>query len=127
MSSTETLGASIDRLHDLREQKRKAEAAAKKLEGEIKPLENEVMERMDAEQVGSSAGKLASVSISENVVPTVKDWDAFYTYILRNKAFYLLERRPTAIAYREELDTRNGKLIPGVESYTRRTLNLRSK
>ena len=85
------------------------------------------MERMDAEQIGSSAGKSASVSISEVVVPTVKDWDAFYTYINRNKAYHLLERRPTSIAYREELESRNGKLLPGVESFTRRTLNLRSK
>lgn len=122
MTSTETLGASIDRLHALRDKKRKADAAAKKIEGEIKPLENEIMERMDAEQVGSSAGKLGSVKISEVVVPTVKDWDAFYTYIIRNKAFYLLERRPTSIAYREELKSRNDKPLPGVESFTRRTL-----
>lgn len=123
--NTLTLGEKIDKLSKLRADIRIKNKEVERLEGEKKALEAQVMEHMDVENIGSSRGKLATASISESVVPSVTDWDTFWAYVFRNKASHLLERRPHATAYREELETRKGKPIPGVQPYTRRTLNLR--
>ncbi|MGH9890835.1 MAG: hypothetical protein ACREA0_02375 [bacterium] len=122
--SDKSLGELVDHFHVL-------DALAKKYGGMEKPLKDEksgletvILRRMDAEQTVKAGGRGGNVSITEAVVPSVKDWDAFWAYVYRNKASHLLERRPAVLAYREELVARNDKPLPGVESYTRRTLRL---
>ena len=72
----------------------------------------------------TAKGVKASVSISENVIPVVKDWDSFYGYILETKQPYLLERRPSVSSFRELLES--GVEVPGLQPFTKRTLNIRS-
>lgn len=67
-----------------------------------------------------------TVSLTDTVVPQVYDWPAFYKYIHENEAYYLLERRPTATAYRE-LREQTESEIPGVRDYVKPTLSLRKK
>jgi hypothetical protein len=47
--------------------------------------------------------------------PTVKDWDAFYKYVLKTKDFSLLERRPGKAAIKERWS--DGKVVPGIEAF----------
>lgn len=119
-----TIGAKIDQLHNLREQKRHLEEQVKQLQAQMAELENELIEDMDKQGVSKSTGALATVSISSNVRPSVDDWDAFYAYIHRYKYYHLLERRPSVSGCNELLETK-GK-IPGVVPFTQRKLNLRS-
>lgn len=119
-----TIGAKIDQLHALREQKRALEEQIKQLSGQMDVLENDLIEQMDAEGVSKSTGNSATVSISTSVKPSVDDWDAFYKYIHRYKYYHLLERRPSVTGCRELLETK-GK-IPGVVPFTQRKLNIRS-
>mgnify|MGYP003442148804 CR=1 FL=1 len=119
-----TIGTKIDTLHNIREQKRALEKQIEKLGEQAALLESELIDQMDAEGVSKSTGKNASVYIGENVKPTVEDWDAFYKYILRNKYFHLLERRPSVTGCRELFETK-GK-IPGVVPFTQRKINIRS-
>jgi hypothetical protein len=74
--------------------------------------------------VSKSTGVLATVSISENIRPSVEDWDAFYAYIHKYKYYHLMERRPSVSGCNELLETK-GK-IPGVVPFTQRKLNVRS-
>ncbi len=119
-----TIGAKIDQLHNLREQKRQLEEQVKQLQAQMAELENDLIEDMDKQGVSKSTGALATVSISSNVRPSVDDWDAFYAYIHRYKYYHLLERRPSVSGCNELLETK-GK-IPGVVPFTQRKLNLRS-
>lgn len=119
-----TIGAKIDRLHDLREQKRDLEAKIKEIVGKASELENALMEQMDAEGVSKSTGNSATVSVTLSVKPSVDDWEAFYKYIHRTKYYHLLERRPSVTGCRELLETK-GK-IPGIVPFTQRKLNIRS-
>lgn len=119
-----TLGAKIDQLHNLREQKRSLEGQVKQLQEQMADLENDLIEQMDKQGVSRSTGLAATVSISSSVRPSVDDWDAFYAYIARHKYFHLLERRPSVSGCNELFETK-GK-IPGVVPFTQRKLNLRS-
>ena len=119
-----TVGAKIDALHALREDKRQLEGLLKAKAQEIDLAENELIEQMDQQNITKSTGSKATVSITTAVKPSVEDWDAFYAFIGKNKYYHLLERRPSVTGCRELFDTK-GK-IPGVVPFTQRKLNIRS-
>ena len=119
-----TVGAKIDALHALREEKRQLEELLKAKAQEIDLMENELIELMDQQNISKSTGTKATVSITTSTKPSVEDWDAFYAYIHKNKYYHLLERRPSVTGCRELFDTK-GK-IPGVVPFTQRKLNIRS-
>ncbi len=119
-----TVGAKIDALHALREDKRQLEELLKAKAQEIDLMENELIELMDQQNISKSTGTKATVSITTSTKPSVEDWDAFYAYIHKNKYYHLLERRPSVTGCRELFDTK-GK-IPGVVPFTQRKLNIRS-
>ena len=95
------LGTAIDKLYRLKEAKNVADAKATEAAEAYKAFEAEVIELLKGQDTRKSSGKLANFSIKPSLVPTVSNWDLFYTYIYRNKAGYLLERRPTVVACRE--------------------------
>lgn len=119
------LGTNIDKLSAIRENIREYEAKIKVLQEEKSKLEELVLSQLNELGLDKATGQKATVSITTTEVPSVQDWDKFHSYILRNKAFYLLERRAAVAAWREEVKSRS-KPIPGVESFTKTTLNLRS-
>lgn len=120
-----TIGSKIDEIYNLREKKRELEKQIANIEKEFHLIEIDLMDQMDKECVDKSSGKLASVSIIESIKPNVVDWEVFYKYIYRHKAFFLLERRPSVTACREAFETK-GKL-PGVVPFTKRVINLRTR
>lgn len=122
---TASVGRMIDNLFDLREKKRKLQASIKELEEQMAPLEEHILKHLDDQGTLRTASKTAIVSISEQEVPHVVDWDAFTKYIGRNKYYHLLQRRVSAAAFRELLTSRRNKPIPGAETVTLRKLNLR--
>lgn len=122
-----TVGALIDELYELREQLRMLNKQAKEVGEARDAIEKRLMEAMDAQGVEQSRGAQATATISETVEPQVEDWESYYRFIRRNNAFYLLQRRPAAAPYREMLAQRNGKPIPGVQSFIKRSVNLRTR
>lgn len=119
-----TLGATIDKMWQLREEKRAAEAITKKIEVEIKELEVAMFEKLDAQDTTKAEGKKASVSISETITGNVTDWEAFWPYIAKNKYWHLVQKRVSDPGLRELWDLK--KVTPGVTPFTKRTLNVRS-
>jgi len=119
-----TIGVKIDKMHKLREDKRKLEEQVKIIQAQMATLEIDLIADMDKQGVSKSTGVLATVSISENIRPSVEDWDAFYAYIHKYKYYHLMERRPSVSGCNELLETK-GK-IPGVVPFTQRKLNVRS-
>ncbi len=122
---TASVGRMIDNLFDLREKKRKLQASIKELEEQMAPLEEHILKHLDDQGTLRTASKTAIVSISEQEVPHVIDWESFWKYISRNKYYHLVQRRVSAAAFREVLAARRNKPIPGSETVTVRKLNLR--
>jgi len=125
--TTPALGTLIDNLNSIRERRRELDKKLKAVAEEYKAVEADLLAALDAQGIEQSRGSSATATISENVVPQVEDWEKFHRFLLRNKALYLLERRAAAAAYREMLEQRKGRAIPGVVSFTKRTINLRSR
>ena len=119
-----TTGSIADEMYNLREQKRAHEEAIKQLNGKIEVLELDLIRQMDAEGISKATGKKVTVSINEQIRPTVQDWDLFYNYIQRNKFWHLLERRPSVSGCQELFETKG--TIPGVVPFKQRRVNMRS-
>jgi hypothetical protein len=118
------LGSMIDKLAELREDKRALEGKVALIEAEYKEVEEALMKRLEAEGTDKATGKKATASITSSVVGDVTDWDALNAYIKKTGYFHLYQRRLSDPAVRELFDQK-GK-IPGVEPFTKKRLNLRA-
>lgn len=121
----QALNEMIDRYWALYQERKELSAEVKDLGEKLTVLERELIQRMDEVGTDQSRSNVASVSISSEVIPDVEDWDAFYSYIQENTAFYLLQRRPTAKAFQELREA--GEEIPGVRPFTKRSISIRRR
>lgn len=119
-----SIGKQIDAMFKIREKIREHEAEIKRLSAEKDEIEAQLLEQMDKEGITKSTGGKASVTVTENIKPSVEDWDAFYKYIHRMKMYHLLERRPSVTGCRELFEKR-GK-IPGVVPFVKRQITMRT-
>lgn len=123
-SPTGTLGARIDELFFLREQKRQLEADIKELNKEMLAIETDILQRLNECGLTKVSGSKATVSTTQTVVPTVKNWDDFWEYVKTNDMHYLLTRSCSSPGFRELYN--RGESIPGVEPFTKVNLSLRT-
>lgn len=123
-SPTMTLGAATDKMWALREEKRLLAVEEKRINTELAALETTIFGLMDAQDTRKAEGKKAGISIGEAVVGNVEDWDAFWPYIVKNKYFHLVQKRVSDPGLRELWE--KGKVVPGVQPFTKRTLSVRS-
>lgn len=124
MTRRVSLGSKIDKVFKLREEIRSDEAKINAKKEKLEALKADLIQTMDDQGIESSRGTSATVSITESIQPAVKDWDKFYPWLYKNKAGYLMFKRLSAPAYRELLESRNGRAIPGVESFNQKKLNI---
>lgn len=118
-----SINSLIEDLVKFREEIREINARKSELEKEKEEVEKTIMSMLDEQDVTLMRGRQATISISEAENAKVEDWDDFENYIYDNRALYLLQRRPSNPAYREMIKTDGA--IPGVVSFTKRTINLR--
>lgn len=95
----------------------------KELRAESDYLDVLLLKKMDAEGVSRTANDAASVSINEDTVPNVDDWDALYEHVTSTQDFSLLQRRVSSTAYKELL--KMGENVPGLSPRTVRRVNFR--
>lgn len=119
-----TLGQATDEMWALREEKRALAIKEKAINAKLEALETEIFGLLDGQDTRKAEGKKASVSISEATVGNVDDWDALWPYIIKNKYFHLVQKRLSDPGLRELWAQK--KVIPGVQPFTKRTLNIRS-
>tara|TARA_R100000935_G_C2833379_1_gene166539 strand:- start:518 stop:883 length:366 start_codon:yes stop_codon:yes gene_type:complete len=87
-------------------------------------LDYQLLTKLDEQGLSRTANGDASVSINQDTVPEVTDWDAFYAYVLEQKDFSLLQKRVSSLAYKELLKL--GEQIPGLQPREIRRINFRS-
>jgi hypothetical protein len=118
------LGAMVDELYKIKLKKDELSKKLDALSEDYNEVQEELLEAMKAEGVDKVGGKSATISLSSAMVPTVKDWDKVYAYIMKHKAFDLLQRRLSTEAWRERLDV---VPVPGVETFKKTNVSLRKK
>ena len=119
-----TVGGLIDQLSTLREQRRVIAKQDEALKKNYDELEVQLIELMDAEGCTKSTGRLASAGVSTSIVFNTVDWDAFMAYLIKTKQGHLVQRRVSAPAVLE-LFTSKG-VVPGLEPFNKRSINLRN-
>lgn len=120
-----TIGELADLMQKNREDRKVIDEKVKEYNTAYDVLEAELINALDSQKSTRGDGKKASVSISETVVPAVKDWDALWAFIFKGKHKQLMQLRISAPAWRELCELK--KPPPGIESFTKRTINLTTK
>lgn len=118
-----TIGSLIDGMNGLRELRREIAAQDANLKKQYDAAETQLIELLDQQNTSKGAGRTASASVSKTVVFNTVDWEAFMDYLVKTKQKHLVQRRVSAPAVLE-LFTLKGK-VPGLEPFTKRSINLR--
>lgn len=126
MGKQETAGQLVDQLFEVREEIRKLNKQAEALSENKTALELRLIEAMEAQDLEQLRGSKASATLTKPLVPQVKDWEKFYTFINKFKMPYLLEKRVSVKIFQELLENRKGKPLPGVDVFEKKTISLRT-
>ena len=108
----DSLGKAVDNLYNITLQIRELEAKIKDLKAKRTTAEKNLMSRMEKSEAATIRGSKAMASFSDKVVFKVDDWDAYYKYIHRYKAYDLLHKAASSTAIKERLE--DGKKVPGI-------------
>ena len=84
------------------------------IEADEKALKASIVEKLTAKGMSGVAGSVCRVELTEKQVAKVSDWSKFYAYIAKNKAWELLQKRPSEAAVAERWAA--GKAVPGVDA-----------
>ncbi|RDE25176.1 hypothetical protein DV711_06360 [Motiliproteus coralliicola] len=118
------LGDLIAAAHDIREQKRALDKASKELGKEFDEMGIALVKKLDEQGVDKTTVNGIAISVSEQEMPQVSDWEALGEYIISKRFLHLLQRRVSATAFRELLQA--GENVPGVDTWTKRGVNMRA-
>lgn len=121
----------IRTLEDLIRDRADVKAKMDGLNAELKELRKtqdeidyELLKKLDDQGVTKTGSDVASVSIREDMVPEVTDWDSLYAHVTATGDFGLLQRRVSSTAYKEALKL--GEEVPGLQPREIRRINFRS-
>ena len=108
-----TLAGIVDLFYKVRAER----LAEDRYVNDIKEFENELkrelINQIPKSEATGVAGKVARATIVKKDVESVRDWDAFYAYMQKNKAWDLLQRRVNSSALKARRDAK--KPVPGTE------------
>jgi len=97
-------------------------AAAKPYEKELEKVEMELLTQLTDQSMSHAKFEIGSVSITESIVPSVKDWSIVHNYLRETNQLYLLERRVSVTGFRDHLKTFGA--VPGIEPFTKRAVSI---
>ena len=119
----DALGRSADAIYNITLQIKELDAKITVLKAKRTTAEKNLMSRMEKSEVASIRGSKAIASFSDKTVYKVDDWEAYYKYVHRWKAYDLLHKAAssTAIALRIE----DGKKVPGISKIEFTKLSVR--
>jgi len=96
----------------------------KELRAKQDELDYQLITKLDEQGLSRTANDKASVSINQDTVPEVTDWDALYAHISQTKDYSLLQRRVSSTAYKELLKLEEA--VPGLQPREIRRINFRN-
>jgi hypothetical protein len=99
----EDQGLCVDLLYRVRERRLEIEREAERVGKLETMLKEHFIETLSANSTGL-AGRVALVKVEPKPVPQVADYELFYEFVRKNKAFELLQRRLNEAACKERMD-----------------------
>ena len=102
------------KLREIKDQKDELAIQTKKLNAEEEYIEQMLTTKLTSEGLASIKTIYGTASTSEQVVPSIKDFDMAMAWIIKNKRFDLLPKSVKSAAWRESYE--NGEVIPGIEA-----------
>lgn len=111
--TTVSAGRLADMLLELRNERLDITAQADAIAAEERRIKDFLINTMPKAELQRISGKIANATLQRTIIARVTDWDAFYKFIGKKKAFDLLQRRPATPACRERWD--QGVTIDGVQ------------
>ena len=119
-----TLNELIDEKKSIKDKLTNLNVQISELKAREDTLDTKIIEKLDSEVLARSANEVASVSIREDLVPDVQDWDALYQHISDTNDFSLLHRRVSSTAFKERIN--QGDAVPGLQTREIRRVNFRT-
>jgi len=108
----------------IRTEIKSVQSEEKLLKAQQRELESQISIRMQEQGLDKISNDVCTISLKNEIVPTVEDWDQLHEHIIKTNQFELLQKRMSATAYRELITT--GMDVPGVKSTELTRVNFRS-
>lgn len=108
----------------IRSEIKTVQAEEKSLKSQQRELESQISIRMQEQGLDKISNDVCTISLKNEIVPTVEDWDQLHEHITDTNQFELLQKRVSATAYRELIAA--GIDVPGVKSTELTRINFRS-
>jgi hypothetical protein len=108
-------GPTADLLYQTREARYAVNKVVEALEKQEADCRDWLIANLKKGEAGGATGYMAYAEVYTEPTPQVEDWDKFYAYIARTKAWELLTRALGKAAIKERWD--NKKEIPGVVAF----------
>jgi hypothetical protein len=93
------------------------------LKRERAKIETRLFKLFKKDDLKGAKGARGIADLKEYRHPQIKDPTKFWAYLIRKKAFDLLQKRIASRAYQDRLEA--GERVPGVEIYTRHKINVK--
>ena len=120
-----TINELLDDLYSIRTEVKSLQEQESELKRSQRELEATLMTKLDQQGVDRVGNDVCTVSLKKEIVPTVEDWEAVQRHVRDTGQFELLQKRMSAVAYRE---LRSMNLdVPGVKATELTRMNFRSK
>ena len=120
-----TTGELITSMLEIRDEKKRLEDRKKILNEQWRELEAEFIDQLEKQGAKRAGTDIGTATITENVLPTIVDWDALTAYVLETGSTHLFQRRVGAAAFRELREA--GVDVPGVDAYIQKQISLRRR
>ena len=125
MTTEMNIGDLIDRLYDLKAQKRDLNKAIKELDEEAGVIEKCLILKIKEQGVCGLHSNRASATISTSTFGSIEDYEAFEQYIIETNSLFLLQRRLSTTAYADLKAA--GESVPGIKDFEKVTLSMRKR
>ena len=116
-------GVIIERMVAIREERRRLKRLDSELSRSWSDLEALLINQLDAQGVTKASTDAGTATVSETVLPKVEDWGALYTHLKETDSLYLLQKRVSSAAFREQHEA--GLTVPGITPYVQKSIALR--
>lgn len=116
------IGAAADLYNELRSRRLAVDKEAAALKAQESMVRQHIIDNLPKDELTGAVGKTCRVTIVVDETVHVKDWDAFWGYVHKHKAYHLVQKRCSEAAVLELL---NDKVkVPGVEKFGFKKLSL---
>ena len=118
----ETLAKCADMLYSTRQARLELDKKVEELKRREAMLLEHLIDSLPVSDATGVAGRIARATVVTKEEPQVENWDDFYGYVHKNKAYHLLQRRISGPAIKELWENR--KIVKGVGKVIVKSISL---